>query len=99
MVTFVTNYTNAGAVEERNSIGCLLDGVFLKGASWDLHSGRLCDQLPEQHFQPLPLLSVCVMESQHPKKHGTLSVPVYVTEARASDNGAGLQRPRTHVRI
>ena len=90
MVTFMTDYTDPGGAEKRNPSGCLLDGLFLEGARWNSHSGRLRTQLPHQRIQPLPILSVCVMDNRVAKRHSTLSVPVYVTRMRASADGGGL---------
>ncbi|VDO02312.1 unnamed protein product, partial [Rodentolepis nana] len=96
MVTSVTDYTDPDKVEDRNSSGCLLDGLFLEGAAWSLKDRRLCLQDPRKLIQPLPLLSVQVIESRRVKKQNeTLKTPVYVTSARAladsgSKSGSGL---------
>ncbi|VDM31178.1 unnamed protein product [Hydatigera taeniaeformis] len=89
-VTTVTDYTNEEAVEDRNLAGCLLNGLFLEGASWNPRVGCLCLQASRQRIQPLPFLKVSVMESRRAKKHATLLTPVYVTSARADADGRGL---------
>ncbi|EUB64627.1 Dynein heavy chain 10, axonemal [Echinococcus granulosus] len=90
IVTTVTEYTDEEAVEDRSLAGCLLNGLFLEGASWNSRIGRLCLQAPRQLIQPLPLLNVSVMESRRAKRHSTLLTPVYVTSARADAGGKGL---------
>ncbi|KAM7539583.1 hypothetical protein Aperf_G00000039574 [Anoplocephala perfoliata] len=96
MITTVTDYTDPGVVEDRNVAGCLLDGLFLEGAAWSSKDRRLCLQAPRQLIQPLPLLSVRVVESRRVKKQmTTLKTPVYVTSTRASadsrsKSGSGL---------
>lgn len=96
MVATVTDYTDPDAVEDRNIVGCLLDGLFLEGAAWCLKERRLCLLAPRQLIQPLPLLSVRVMEIGRVKRPMmNLRAPVYVTSERASadsrsKSGSGL---------
>ncbi|VDL57582.1 unnamed protein product, partial [Hymenolepis diminuta] len=96
MITSVTDHTDADKVEDRNSSGCLIDGLFLEGAAWSLEDRRLCLQAPRQLIQPLPLLSIQVVESRRIKRQSaTLKTPVYVTSTRASadsvsKSGSGL---------
>merc|ERR1711918_18331 len=64
-------------VNERIGQGCLITGLFLEGAQWDMENQCLVKQPPKQLLQELPVLKVIPIEAHKLKLHGTLETPVY----------------------
>lgn len=89
LYTQVTKWEKPDDVNERVS-GCLVTGLFLEGAQWDMQNQCLVKQPPKQLLQELPVLRVIPIESHKLKLHGTLETPVYTTSDRRNAMGVGL---------
>ncbi|XP_025092040.1 dynein heavy chain 10, axonemal-like isoform X1 [Pomacea canaliculata] len=90
LYTSVTSDPTPEEVTEHASQGCLLHGLYLEGAGWDLESSCLIKQKPKQLIQELPVLKVIPIESHRLKLQNTLRTPVYVTSLRRNAMGVGL---------
>merc|ERR1711881_781732 len=90
LYTQVTKWKTADDVNERIGQGCLITGLFLEGAQWDMESQCLVKQPPKQLLQELPVLKVIPIEAHKLKLHGTLETPVYTTSDRRNAMGVGL---------
>ncbi|XP_017781324.1 PREDICTED: dynein heavy chain 10, axonemal [Nicrophorus vespilloides] len=91
LYTSVTHYLDPLDVESRPETGtCLLHGLYLEGARWDVRDNCLKKSLPKILIEELPVLSVIPIEAFRLKLQNTLRTPVYTTSLRRNAMGVGL---------
>ncbi|XP_030756931.1 dynein heavy chain 10, axonemal [Sitophilus oryzae] len=91
LYTFVTEYQDANDVILRPPAGnCLVHGLYLEGAAWDLENQCLKRSTPKILIEKLPVLGVVPIESFRLKLQNTLKTPVYTTSQRRNAMGVGL---------
>ncbi|KAF2892470.1 hypothetical protein ILUMI_13689 [Ignelater luminosus] len=91
LYTTVTRYTDPLDVEERPDTGtCLVHGLYLEGACWDITRDCLHRSTPKVLVDNLPILCVIPIESYRLKLQNTLRTPVYMTSSRRNAMGVGL---------
>eukprot|EP00767_Chilomastix_cuspidata_P004259 gnl/Chilomastix_cuspidata/4391.p1 GENE.gnl/Chilomastix_cuspidata/4391~~gnl/Chilomastix_cuspidata/4391.p1 ORF type:complete len:5137 (+),score=567.95 gnl/Chilomastix_cuspidata/4391:1094-15412(+) len=90
LYTRVTRLRDPAAVKQRPEFGCIVQGLFLEGASWDDERGMLMRQRPKELISELPLVEVIPVEQARLRLRNTFRAPVYVTEARRNAMGVGL---------
>ena len=90
LYTKVTKYTSASQVEERLVDGCYVTGLYLEGAAWDVENCCLVKQPPKVLVQELPILQIIPIELSKLQLHGTIKVPMYITQQRRNAMGVGL---------
>ncbi|XP_022902554.2 dynein axonemal heavy chain 10 [Onthophagus taurus] len=91
LYTKVTKFVDPLDVEERPEVGqCLVDGLYLEGARWDVEADCLQRSYPKILVENLPVLSVIPIESFRLKLQNTLRTPVYTTSQRRNAMGVGL---------
>ena len=91
--TFYTSVTNWQTVDDINaSIQnlCLIDGLYLEGAAWDVENQFLIEQANKQLIQRMPLIKILPIEAHRLNLSNSLSTPVYVTSDRRNAMGIGL---------
>ncbi|CAG9821168.1 unnamed protein product [Phaedon cochleariae] len=91
LYTYVTEFLDPMDVILRPSQGnCLLHGLFLEGATWDIGNNCLKKSTPKVLIEKLPVLGVVPIESFRLKLQDTLKTPVYTTSLRRNAMGVGL---------
>ncbi|XP_076854099.1 dynein axonemal heavy chain 10 [Brachyhypopomus gauderio] len=90
LYTHVTQYHSAEEVTERPGQGCLVSGLYLEGADWDVLQGCLVCSKPKVLVVQLPVLKVIPIETHRLKLQNTLRTPVYTTSLRRDAMGVGL---------
>ncbi|KAL0979348.1 hypothetical protein UPYG_G00183960 [Umbra pygmaea] len=90
LYTQVTQYTSEDEVTQRPAQGCLVSGLYLEGADWDIEKGCLIKSKPKVLVVPLPVLKVIPIEAHRLKLQNTLKTPVYTTSMRRNAMGVGL---------
>jgi dynein heavy chain len=90
LFTKVTKYTVASQVGEKLIDGCYVSGLYLEGAAWDVENRQLVRQQPKQLVQELPIMQIVPVELNKLKLHGTIRVPLYITQQRRNAMGVGL---------
>jgi dynein heavy chain len=90
LYTQVTTYIRAEDVLSRPEDGCLVRGLYLEGAGWDLDKRCLVRSAPKVLVVELPILQVIPVEATRLKLAGTFRTPVYVTQMRRNAMGVGL---------
>nr|XP_023029266.1 dynein heavy chain 10, axonemal-like [Leptinotarsa decemlineata] len=91
LYTYVTEYVDPMDVILRPSQGnCLLHGLYLEGAAWDLENNCLKRSTPKVLIEKLPVLGVVPIEAFRLKLQNTLRTPVYTTSLRRNAMGVGL---------
>ena len=90
LYTKVTQYTSPAQVPERLADGCYVQGLYIEGAAWDVEKRRLVRQPPKVLVQELPILQIVPTELSKLQLHGTLKVPLYITQQRRNAMGVGL---------
>ena len=63
LYTQVTEWEGGDDVNERAHQGCFVTGLYLEGASWDVHRKCLTRQKPKVLIQALPVMKVIPIES------------------------------------
>ena len=86
----MTKYTSASQVEERLVDGCYVTGLYLEGAAWDVEHCCLVKQPPKVLVQELPILQIIPVELAKMQLHGTIKVPMYITQQRRNAMGVGM---------
>ena len=76
-------------VEERCD-GCYVTGLYLEGAAWDVENQCLVRQPPKVLVQDLPIMMIIPVELNKLKLHGTIRVPMYITQQRRNAMGVGM---------
>jgi len=90
LYTKVTRYTQPSQVTERLTDGCYVSGLYVEGAAWDVENQCLIRQPPKVLVQELPILMIIPVELNKLKLHGTLRVPMYITQQRRNAMGVGM---------
>ncbi|KAH1015210.1 dynein axonemal heavy chain 10 [Dendroctonus ponderosae] len=91
LYTFVTEYVDPADVILRPAAGnCLVHGLYLEGAAWDVENNCLKRSAPKVLIEKLPVLGVVPIESFRLKLQNTLRTPVYTTSLRRNAMGVGL---------
>ncbi len=90
LYTKVTQYTSPSQVSERLVDGCYVSGLYLEGAAWDVAAQQLIRQPPKVLVQELPILQIIPVELSKLRLHGTIRVPLYITQQRRNAMGVGL---------
>merc|ERR1712205_52278 len=88
--TKVTKFTSPSQISERMTDGCYVTGMYLEGAAWDVESQQLIRQPPKVLVQDLPILMIIPVEQNKLKLHGTIRVPLYITQQRRNAMGVGM---------
>lgn len=90
MYTSVTKERRAENIKKRPEHGCIISGLYIEGAKWNMDKDCLDYQNPKELVMEMPLLQVIPIEANRVKLRGTLKTPVYVTQARKDAMGVGL---------
>ncbi|CAH1993535.1 unnamed protein product [Acanthoscelides obtectus] len=91
LYTYVTEYVDPMDVILRPPQGnCLLHGLYLEGAAWDIENNCLKRSTPKVLIEKLPVLGVVPIEAYRLKLQNTLRTPVYTTSLRRNAMGVGL---------
>ena len=90
LYTKVTKFTNPSQVAERMTDGCYVVGLYLEGAAWDVENQCLIRQPPKVLVQELPIMQIVPVELNKLKLHGTIRVPMYITQQRRNAMGVGM---------
>jgi len=90
LYTKVTRFTQASQVAEKLTDGCYIVGLYIEGAAWDVENQCLIRQPPKVLVQELPILQIVPVEANKLKLHGTIRVPLYITQQRRNAMGVGL---------
>ena len=90
LYTQVTRFVREEDVPERPEDGCLVRGLYLEGAGWDIERCCLVRSEPKVLVVDLPILQVIPVEATRLKLAGTFRTPVYVTQMRRNAMGVGL---------
>ena len=86
----MTQYTSPSQVSERLVDGCYVSGLYLEGAAWDVAAQQLIRQPPKVLVQELPILQIIPVELSKLRLHGTIRVPLYITQQRRNAMGVGM---------
>ena len=70
--------------------GCYVAALHLEGAAWDVENQCLTRQPPKVLVQKLPIMMIIPVELNKLKLHGTIRVPMYITQQRRNAMGVGL---------
>ncbi|CAF4829118.1 unnamed protein product [Rotaria sp. Silwood1] len=92
-VTFYTNVTkwqNIDDVDASIQGICLIEGLYLEGAGWDIENHCLIEQSHKQLIQMMPLIKIIPIETHRFNINNYLRTPVYVTSDRRNAMGVGL---------
>ena len=70
--------------------GTYIKGLYLEGAAWDVEEQCLIRQPPKILVQELPIMMIIPVELNKLKLHGTIRVPLYITQQRRNAMGVGM---------
>jgi len=90
LYTKVTRFTQVSQVTERLTDGCYIVGLYIEGAAWNVEEQCLIRQPPKVLVQELPILQIVPVEANKLKLHGTIRVPLYITQQRRNAMGVGM---------
>ena len=90
LFTKVTKFTQSKDVGERLKDGCYVIGLSIEGAAWDTENQLLIRQPPKVLVQDLPIMQIIPVEANKLKLHGTIRVPLYITQQRRNAMGVGM---------
>jgi len=90
LFTKVTKYTQSSQVTEKLVDGCYIIGLYIEGAAWDVESQCLIRQPPKVLVQELPIMQIVPVELNKLKLHGTIRIPMYITQQRRNAMGVGM---------
>ena len=90
LYTKVTTFSTPEQVDEKLVDGCYVVGLHLEGAAWDVEQQCLIRQPPKVLVQDLPIMKVIPVELNKLKLHGTIRVPMYITQQRRNAMGVGM---------
>ena len=98
LYTKVTTFTQRSQVSEKLVDGCYVIGLYIEGAAWDVENQCLIRQPPKVLVQELPILQIVPVEANKLKLHGTIRVPLYITQQRRNAMGVGMMMEATSTR-
>ncbi|XP_015836813.2 dynein axonemal heavy chain 10 [Tribolium castaneum] len=91
LYTSVSEYVDPNDVTLRPPAGnCMVHGLYLEGAGWDVENRCLRRSSPKILIEPLPVMNVIPIEAFRLKLQNTLRTPVYTTSQRRNAMGVGL---------
>ncbi|KAL6114194.1 dnah10 [Pungitius sinensis] len=90
LYTQVSQYRSEDEVSDRPGQGCLVSGLYLQGADWDIEKGCLMKSKPKVLLVELPILKVIPIEAHRLRLQNTIRTPVYTTSLRRNAMGVGL---------
>ncbi|CAG5923192.1 unnamed protein product [Menidia menidia] len=90
LYTEVTQYRSEDEVSHKPRQGCLVSGLYLEGAEWDIEKGCLIKSNPKTLVVELPILRVIPIEVHRLRLQDTIRTPVYTTSLRRNAMGVGL---------
>ena len=90
LYTKVTTHVDPLDITEKLKDGCYVSGLYLEGAAWDREKSCLVRQPPKILVQELPIMQVVPVELNKLKLHGTIRMPLYITQQRRNAMGVGL---------
>jgi len=90
LYTKVTQYSKVVDVPEKLKDGCYVTGLYIEGAAWDVENRCLMRQPPKVLVQELPILQIIPVELNKLKLHGTIRIPMYITQQRRNAMGVGM---------
>ncbi|CAH1165598.1 unnamed protein product [Phyllotreta striolata] len=91
LYTSVTEYLDPADVNLRPPAGnCLITGLYLEGASWDVENSCLKKSKPKVLIERMPVIKVVPIETYRLKLQNTFRTPVYTTSLRRNAMGVGL---------
>ncbi len=83
----MTKFVTPSQVAERMTDGCYVSGLYLEGAAWNVENQCLIRQPPKVLVQELPIMMIIPVELNKLKLHGTIRVPLYITQQRRNAMG------------
>ncbi len=86
----MTKWQNIDDVDESIQGICLIEGLYLEGAGWDIEKYCLIEQSNKQLIQLMPLIKIIPIETHRLNMTDQLPTPVYVTSDRRNAMGIGL---------
>jgi len=90
LYTKVTSYVKASDPPEKLKDGSYVTGIYIEGAAWDVERRCLKRQPPKVLVQELPILQIIPVELNKLKLHGTIRIPLYITQQRRNAMGVGM---------
>lgn len=90
LYTIVTKTRNPDEYKKKPEHGCLVRGLYLEGAQWDMDEGCLKRQAPKELIFEMPIMEIIPVEASKLKLKDSLKTPVYVTQNRKNAMGVGL---------
>ncbi|CAF1512159.1 unnamed protein product, partial [Didymodactylos carnosus] len=88
--TSVSKWQKYDDIDEVTQGICLIDGLYLEGAGWDIDNRCLVQQKSKQLIQLMPIIKVVPVESHRLNTANYLPTPVYATSDRCNSMGHGL---------
>ena len=90
LFTKVTKHTQKEQITQKLVDGCYIIGLYIEGAAWDVENQCLIRQPPKVLVQELPIMQIIPVEANKLKLHGTIRVPLYITQQRRNAMGVGM---------
>ncbi|CAF1425293.1 unnamed protein product, partial [Adineta steineri] len=87
--THVTKWQNINDIDEPIQNICLIEGLYLEGAGWDIENNCLIEQTNKQLIQMMPLIKIIPIETYRINMNNYLATPVYITSDRRNAMGIG----------
>ncbi|CAF1405518.1 unnamed protein product, partial [Adineta steineri] len=87
--THVTKWQNINDIDEPIQNTCLIEGLYLEGARWDIENNCLIEQTNKQLIQMMPLIKIIPIETNRINMNNYLATPVYITSDRRNAMGIG----------
>ncbi|CAF1458544.1 unnamed protein product [Adineta steineri] len=87
--THVTKWQNINDIDEPIQNICLIEGLYLEGARWDIENNCLIEQTNKQLIQMMPLIKIIPIETYRINRNNYLATPVYITSDRRNAMGIG----------
>lgn len=87
--TSVTKWQTIHDIDQSTQNICLIEGLYLEGAAWDMENRSLIKQVNKQLIQRMPLIKILPIETHRLNMSNYLPTPVYVTSDRRNAMGIG----------
>lgn len=87
--TSVTQWQTINDIDQSIQNTCLIEGLYLEGAAWDMENQCLIQQTNKQLIQRMPLMKIVPIETHRLNISNSLPTPVYVTSDRRNAMGIG----------
>ena len=69
-------------ITDKPDNGCIIYGIHLEGARWDMERFAIADSLPKKLFSPMPVIHLDPMQNRPPVQKGIYRCPVYKVVSR-----------------